>query len=347
MKQKIFLGLSFLATIGLWTGCSNDEVIDLVNETRAVSFHVQGGTPEVTRTTGTTSSSIEAFVVYGIDDVAVEAEGDTKKNIFNGVTVARQTGGSFDYNPKRYYNTGAKEANFVAYSPVGTTSKSPVVTNLFTGASFTHTVSAPNADGKTVQEDFLVAGETYTTIANKVRFNFKHALARVFVKAVNSMPEVVVIEKLILKNLYPTGTIAGTPTAPETDATTAQWGWTWTPGDTDKIDYPYILAATGVAVPVGTSTATLVTSMEQGMMVIPHTTEQLAANENGGKFALEVTYSIGNLDSQTVSVALGDSDKFEMGKQYAIKITFNALTAISFEVEVTDFGKDITDVPTA
>ena len=99
MKMKnLFLGMSFLAIAGLWTGCSNDEV-NTPSEGQLISFHVQGGTPNL-RTTGTTAAYVNAFVVYGTDNATQAA---TLPNLFNGVTVARQVGGVFAYSPIKYY----------------------------------------------------------------------------------------------------------------------------------------------------------------------------------------------------------------------------------------------------
>ena len=93
MRTNKFL-LIALATAGMFTACSNDDEV-VMNQGNEISFRVQGGAPEL-RTTATTKEHVDAFVVYGTDDKTVAA---SLPNIFNGITVARQVNGSFDYNP--------------------------------------------------------------------------------------------------------------------------------------------------------------------------------------------------------------------------------------------------------
>lgn len=333
MMRKSYLVLSLLAIAGLWVGCSNDdEVVDTSRNGQEISFRVQGGAPAL-RTTGTTATYVDAFVVYGTDDVA----GAT--TIFDGVTVARQVGGGFDYNPKKYYSEGAASANFVAYSPASANISSPVTTALATSASFAYTVKTPDNSGDTTQEDLLIAGTGVATpSATAVNLAFQHALSRIFVKATNGLSETVVIKGLTLKNLYPSGTLTGTAAA--------AWTWAWTPSGTET-DYSYVLAPTGVAVPAGLSTATLVTSMEQGMMVIPQATVNDTPNDvTAGDFALEVTYDVGNLVDQVTYVYLTDGYAFALGTQYAITINFTTtvtnLIEINFDITVAPFTNDAT-----
>ncbi|MDL2247507.1 fimbrillin family protein [Bacteroides sp. OttesenSCG-928-J23] len=365
MIRKIFLGVSLLAIAGVWTGCSNDEVMDATSsEARAIDFRVQGGVPTVSRTTATTAANVDAFVVYGADYKA--ANDASNAELFKGETVARQAGttNKFDYNPKKYYSTNAIAADFVAYSPVNASRNftgdfsfiESKTTPTAATASFTYTVPAPTADGKTSQEDLLVAGVNTIAdgsgiLASAIKFDFKHALSRIFVKALNPMPEPVVITNLTLKNLNAKGTITGATAAPATGETTAQWTWTWAlpagdAGDPKSIiDYPYILANSGISVPAGMKAGTdypiLVTSMEQGMMVLPQETVN-ADNKDvtGGDFALEVKYNVSNLTGKTAYVYLTDKYKFEMNKQYAITISFDSHTAISFTIAVDNFTND-------
>lgn len=345
MKQKIFLGLSLLAMAGLWTGCSNDdEMVDTSGNGQEISFRVQGGTPTL-RTTATTLPYVDAFVIYGTDNLALAA--DPTDNIFAGVTVARKVGAGdvFDYNPKKYYSVGATSADFVAYSPASAKITS-TATNFSNPVSFGYTVPIPTATGNTVQEDLLVAGANVVPSTTAVSLAFQHALSRIFVKATNALKDPVVIKGLTLKNLLPSGTITGT------SVTTDAWTWAWTPSGT-KTDYPYILATTGVAVPANTTTATLVTSMEQGMMVIPQKTDMkndnptvVPAVPTFTDFALEVTYDVGNLVDQTAYVLLTDQYEFVKGTQYAITIAFDAsatkLIEVNFSITVAPFTNDAT-----
>ena len=323
--KKFFLGMSLLAGAGLWTGCSNDEVVDTSGGKQPISFHVQGGMPTL-RSTATTLPYVNAFVVYGTDNQAAP----NNINIFDGITVARQAAPNdgFDYNPKKYYTANATDAEFAAYSPVSAKITDAAIFEYGTGLSFNYEVLAPDATGNTTQEDLLVAGTTVVPSTTDVLLEFKHALSRIFVKASNNLSETVTITGLTLKNLNSTGTITVSPP-------TRSLSWS---NLDDLTDYGYVLAPSGVAVAANLSTATLVTSMEQGMMILP----QPIAD-----FALEVTYDVANLTNQKADILLDNVaiPEFEAGKQYAITIAFGGsvtLIEINFTVDVTPF-QDIVD----
>ncbi len=336
MKKNFLLVLSLLVIAGLWTGCSNDEAIEAPDGKQAISFRTQGGMP-TPKTTGTIVEHVDAFVVYGTDDKAAS-------NIFNGVTVARQAGSdNFDYNPKRYYSEGAATANFVAYSPVSKKISNAVVTALATTASFDYEVVAPDAiNGNTSQEDLLIVGTNVVGVtepaATTVNLTFQHALSRIFVQATNEMVEPVIIKGLTLKNLFSKGTITGT--------SAATWTWAW--GTlTDLTDYPYVLAPSGVAVEPGVTTPTLVTSMEQGMMIVPQPIVNTAEDYTADDFALEVTYDVANLKDQKKYIYIDTTElpAFVMGQQYLITVNFTG-TAITFTIDVADWGTPLVEYPT-
>lgn len=367
MKQKLFLGLSLLAIAGMWTACTNDEAMDFAGGQRAISFRTQGGMPEVTKATATTNDHIDAFVVYGSDTNG--ATTPVTVTLFDGETIGRKAGSTntFTYNPLRYYSLDAEYANFVAYSPVS--AKMAKGTDP-TKTTFTYEVLAPDgATGKTTQEDLLIAGTKIKKDGfgkGSVKVNFEHALSRVFVKAKNEMKETVTITGLKLKNLYSKGTITGTPptgyTLPDTGDPMEyydHWTWAWTVTADTKTDYSYALAQSGgIAVKtMGSSeNAVLVTSMEQGMMVLPQVVANTADDPTAAgvkDFALEVTYSVGNLTGQVAYVFLKKKDatpntfEFVPGKQYAITVNFGGsstpeLIQIGFDVSVSDFTNDTT-----
>jgi hypothetical protein len=329
MKTYKFLAVALVAT-GFFSACTNEEVVQPVNVNAPaeISFRLQGGSPE-TRATATTTANIQALVVYGAD-----FDGTTNTLLFDGTTVARQKDNSFAYAPKKYYSAGASAAGFVAYSPVSAKVSNPTAAaNLRTaGASFEYEVLPPDGTGDAVQEDLLVTGINLATIdATPVSLNFTHALSRIFVKATNSLTDNVVITGLTLKGLNSTGTITGSPAT--------AWGWAWSVQD-DPIDYIYTLATSGVAVKAGVTPATLVTSMEQGMLILPQTTPADDSDDvyDTGEFALEVTYDVGNVIGEKKLVFPAPMT-FELNKQYAITIDFvgTDLIEIKFSVTVSDF----------
>ena len=338
MKTFRFSLVALVAT-ALFTACTNEVVVESkpISGAQEISFRLQGGTPE-TRTTATTNLNIDAFVVYGADDVTTAASA----NLFDSVTVARRSDDVFDYNPKKYYSIGAATASFFAYSPVSANISSFANVDPLANASFNYEVKVPNATGNTVQEDLLVAGTDLASITTTpVALNFTHALSRIFVKATNSLTENVVITKLTLKGLKSKGTITGTPANPT-------WAWAWS-AQSDTISYHYILAETGVAVKAGINIPTLVTSMEQGMMVIPQAVvvDDGDGLYNGLEFALEVTYDVANLTDQKAHVLFTSPQAFALNNQYAIILDFTGgtnLIEIKFTVNVNPFGTPI-DVP--
>ena len=344
MKTYKFLAVALVAT-GFFSACTNEEVVQPVNVNAPaeISFRLQGGSPE-TRTAATTLTDVDAFVVYGTDNVAAAS------NIFEGLTVARQlSSNSFEYSPKKYYSEGAASAQFVAFSPVTANITNPATTSLLTTASFDYTVVKPDNTGNITQEDLLIAGTGVSSISSTpVDLQFKHALSRIFVKASNTLSSDVIITGLSLRNLYSTGKITGTPGA--------AWTWTWATSGA-KTDYEYELATTGVAVKAGLAASTLVTSMEQGMMVLPQSTVNVPPTNPATDpdfdpttdFALEVTYDVGNFTGKKAYILLTDGYTFAAGSQYAINIAFSGtalnLIEINFTINVDTFGSPIVELP--
>jgi hypothetical protein len=353
MIKKSFLGFFLVAIAIIGIGCSEDQLVETTSAPQAISFRTQGGMPEL-RATGTTPAYVDAFVVYGTDNVL----NDGNNLIFDGITVARQanTARSFDYNPKKYFSVGATNGGFVAYSPVSQyVAFNTVNTNPLTnGVSFDYEVVVPDATGNTTQEDLLVAGATISANATTtapdggpattVTMDFKHALARIFVKAESSLSETVTIKNLQLLNLYSKGTFTITPT---TDATATN---IWSNYDEATIkDYVYALAPSGVAVETGG--LKLVTSMEQGMMILPQPTRNPSNdqvfNADTKDFALELTFDVANIKDQKAWILLDHGYPFEAGKQYAINIGFGGavnLVEINFDIDVFNFT-DAPDLP--
>jgi len=331
MKTNKFL-LIALAAAGLFTACSNNNEAVKPNQGNAISFRLQGGMPAA-KTTASTDANVDAFVVYGNDDKTL--------TMFNGVTVARQivTGApaGFSYAPTRYYDVTATVAAFVAYSPASTVFNAVSAANVLGALStFTYTVPAPVANGNTSQIDllFAVEGSVDPTAGSAVQLDFTHALSRVFVAAKNTTDDPVTIKKLTLKGLCSQGTI----TVP---AGAASWSWG---GQTNTTTlYEYVLAPTGVIVPGDGASAAykLVTSMEQGMMILP---QDLTA-----ACKLEVVYEFANLATQTkefdISSNTSSITEFVENNQYSINLEFTG-TTVRFEIGVDGFDSiEDVDIP--
>jgi len=328
MKMNRLLLVALIAT-GVFTSCTNDVVEHTMKEKAEVSFRLQGGMPDITtRSLATTINTINAFVVFGTDNVL----GVSNDLIFDGVTVAREFGTSnFTYTPKRYYSDGATSAIFFALSPVSASVTNHDVSSMMSGASFDYTVPKPNDTGDAVQEDFLIAEAVVIPSTTPVSLEFKHALSRIFVTATNSTDDPVIINELILSNLYSSGTMVMD--------NTGNWSWN---NHNDLTDYEYVLAPSGVVVPGNTTTKTLVTSMEQGMMVLPQVTQNTNNDDiqDTNDFALVVNYHFANIGAHTKNILIGDLFEFEYNKQYVINIDFKG-QAIEFTITVTHFDDPV------
>ena len=324
MKTYKFLAVALVAT-GFFSACTNEEVVQPVNVNAPaeISFRLQGGTPE-TRTLATTLDKLEAFVVYGTDNI-VSSPG----LLLDGVTVARQLDGTFIYTPKAYYSVGATSAGFFAFSPVSANVTTPITTTslLTTGASLSYEVIEPDITGNATQEDLLVAWTSVPTssLTSPVQLTFKHALSRIFVTAKNASDDPVIIKNLTLLNLAKEGSLSVNTSS----------ALTWTP-TTSLGSYEYILAQSGVVVPAKTNTEKLVTSMEQGMMVLPQVTVNTSKDYTSDDFALKVTYDFANRTNQDQYIYIANGYEFKAGNQYKISITFDGLNPIEFEVVAID-----------
>ncbi|MDR0542079.1 MAG: fimbrillin family protein [Dysgonamonadaceae bacterium] len=349
MKKSLVLGWSLLAMAGVWTGCSNDESVEAPVSKNAISFRLQGSTP-ATRTTGTQLQHVDAFVVYGTDNS--DDFGVNNKFIFDGVSVVRQAAGGFDYSPKRFYGASANGSEYFAYSPVNATANglavktAPAVSNSVIAATYTYTLPKPDKNGNITQQDLLFTGARpavdLSTGNNTVTFDFKHVLSRIFVTAINQTTKDgdAIVKSLKLKNLFCQADISFDFTNNSNASSYNVAGWKWNAwAVTDSLEY--ILADKGVVVPSATSNPIFLTSMEQGMMIIPQETANTASNVDNGDFALKVEYDLGNLKNQTKYIYLTDKYKFEIGKQYSIKITFKG-TLIDFSITVEDWATPIT-----
>jgi hypothetical protein len=343
MRKKDLFGFFLMALAMSGTGCTNDQLAEQESARQAISFRTQGGMPTL-RSTATTQADIDAFVVYGGDNVT--------PGIFTATSVVKE-GATWLYSPKRYYSAEATTANFFAYSPIvhmsgtgGNGAFNVKAANCADADTLVYKVPLPASDGKIGQVDLLVAKTTSHPVATTpVPLAFKHALARVFVKATSLADETITITGLTLQYLFSEGTLIVDGTTTSTGGGTnppSGTALTWSLWGT-KANYPYVLAASGVAVNKTASAnyadAVLLTSMEQGMMVLP----QSVGSGVDNTFRLVVNYDIvGVLAAQEAQIKLAEDFTFEAGKQYAITVNFAANNVITFSVTVEEF----TDIAT-
>ena len=107
--------IAVLTIAALMSGCTeNDMVVPDGGAGSGISFRLQSNLP-ATRTTGTTTDYVNAFVVNAKDQR--DAVDFPDAVIFDAQTVYRVEGQAnvFDYNPKKYYPNESSEAVYTAY----------------------------------------------------------------------------------------------------------------------------------------------------------------------------------------------------------------------------------------
>lgn len=366
------------------SGCSQEENGFSPSSSRAISFRAQGGQDGLKATT-TPSDYISSFVVNAHASSA--ANWDTY--LLKGTTVYRGEGGgnNWAYAPAAYFpenDADGAYVEFFAYSPSGSGNVSSKLADADDELQeITYSVPAPSltdTKGNTTQEDLLVSyGRVLKAdYANPVQLKFRHALSRVLVAAINNTASDVTITGLKLKNLKPSGTLKlkgntaaspaksdGIPWSASAVEATNPTSWVYSPtpptATTDYVtlwdasgtltDYPYILPGSGVA--VSTTESALVTSVEQGMYVLPQTCEGNGIDGwETGEFGLEVAYTRDGLVQPPKTVAFKDINNvtpaaevtFEIGRQYVLHIEIDG-TGIKFgSIEVDDYNDPAIDV---
>jgi hypothetical protein len=278
--QKWMMQTMALTAVFLAGSCNNEEFAEengriATNGKTPISFRMQNGAGAQLRATSTTNKTIGAFVVNAIDrdddaewitSGAVVGEGKISRFVLNGVTVShKETGASgeeWSYYPEAFFPEGknSDSIEFFAYSPVnpvGLTNglKDDVQNNgADRGPSITYEVPEVDKDGKTNQQDLLVAyavvkpgsggngsvDADYSNITS-VKLKFRHALSRVLVQAKKTnLNAEIIIDSIKLNNLKYKGTLnlkGNTATASE-KSNGIPWSVTGTNSEPTEWKYP-------------------------------------------------------------------------------------------------------------
>ena len=209
-----------LATALALVACSNDEVIETIDNQAEIGFESFVG--KATRATDATAANLSWFKVFGyMKDKTTNTENTT---IFDGTLVSK-SGGAWSYSPTQYWvankdyfftaaGSQAEEANcgFIAQGPTAfddnTTDYKGNATITFNNG----TTAVDELGGAAGQSDLVYAFATKSTDATKitadpgkVQFAFKHALSRVKVTFTNKMGSdiyTIKITNLKIKNAY-------------------------------------------------------------------------------------------------------------------------------------------------
>lgn len=336
--------------------CSTDEIsgdIDGKTGSRQVTFGAYMGKTAQTRGAITDKSTLkQGFGITAFDtkqDTWTSYAGSEANFMYNQKVTGN--GNAFEYSPIKYWPTQSGEKiSFFAYAPYATS------TNGITVAKNDATVSAKS--GNTIdftvnttpskQIDFVAAAVTdksYSTaenVDNEVKFQFKHELTRLNIKAKTSSDladnSYVVIKSLtLLKDGYNGSGTYTYPTATTTSATTSPRGtWSGVKAISSYIDAMDIVNKETVkigsvyqksdAIKVSSATAQSLFKNGEYLFFVP--TEDLKADVA----QVEVKYEIVTADSklskgytclpaeQTVSLKAGS---LKQGKAYCLTLNFD------------------------
>ena len=196
-----------VAAIAMLASCSQDEVVDMPRNTKAINFSnafVDNATRSVVDPSFT-KENLGNFAVYGFTQ---------NGQIFDGVTVSSSdNGATWTYSPEQYWVEGNQYA-FGAIAPANT----PVSGEQLLGSSVADykvgmTVSFTNTDGKTdllyAAANNVNADEAFMANPESVGLTFKHQLSKVKFSFVNNVSEAYNIKVTDVKitNANSTGTL--------------------------------------------------------------------------------------------------------------------------------------------
>ena len=234
--KKVFL--MSVAAIAMLASCSQDEVVDMPRNTKAINFSnafVDNATRSVVDPSFT-KENLGNFAVYGFTQ---------NGQIFDGVTVSsNDNGATWTYSPEQYWVEGNQYA-FGAIAPANT----PVSGEQLLGSSVADykvgmTVSFTN-DGKTdllyAAANNVDADEAFMANPETVGLTFKHQLSKVKFSFENNVSEAYNIKVTDVKitDANSTGTL--------TIAADANNVWSNVAGDALELDFGAVGASEGVA----------------------------------------------------------------------------------------------------
>ena len=194
MKKIFLIGLAATAMLA---SCSNDETVEMAQNTKAIGF--SSFIDKSTRATDTDITNLGAIEVYGW-------RGDAQ--IFNAQAVTVDATGNGTYSPLQYWEPGYTYA-FEAIAPksgekgVTFAAAKDGGTITFVSDSETDLLYSKAADKTT--------GAEVTTDPGKVNFTFGHMLSRVKFTFKNTFPEnaaaKISVKEVKITNAYQNGTI--------------------------------------------------------------------------------------------------------------------------------------------
>lgn len=194
MKKIFLIGLAATAMLA---SCSNDEIVEMAQNTKAIGF--SSFIDKSTRATDTDITNLDSIEVYGW-------RGDAQ--IFNAQVVTVDISGNGTYSPLQYWEPGYTYA-FEAIAPKSG-EKGVTFAAVKDGGEITF-VSDSETDLLYSKAANKTTNAEVTTDPGKVNFTFGHMLSRVKFTFKNTFPEnaaaKISVKDVKITNAYMKGTI--------------------------------------------------------------------------------------------------------------------------------------------
>lgn len=314
MKKILFwTAIAAFATIS----CTETDSLDELSK-NPISFDTSVGKSNRAIINGTVYPTTEIFGVTAFYKTTTGSYDYTANGKYFDNLQISNVSGTWKNSSDPYYWPPTGSLRFAAYSPYGSATYAYDATNGSQFTGFSQNLSTPI--------DLMYAESAVDLTSGSVALTFKHALTQLYFTIATAQKGFTFqIKELSLTTLYNTGSFKtlSTPT------------WT-TSGTTDPV-FPVYSDATGIAVNAATSTPYEFTKR---LAVIP----QSAA---GVKIHLKFDLKIGNAvveADQVKDVALTGTWAPNQRVKYAITISRNGLTEITYTPTVTDWAAD-TNIP--
>ncbi len=331
-------------------GCSQDDGLN--------SGVDQGnGAPIEFRTVTNKTRATESMDKDNIGDFRVLANkvGTYANPVFSfmqDIAVVK-TGASWSYAPLKFFPSDGSQIEFFAYSPSGSVNVTTAMISESTAslqkAKLTYEVPVLGNIEKKKAEDFLVAVATgdKDNGDQKIAMNFTHALSMATFAAKNvSKGMTLIVDTIEISNL---GVKADLTFDASATATTPATKFVWTAPTSQNITYALTLPVDGVPVLPASADDTdhkFLVPANEGMMILPQ--------EISGGTEFTVRYRAVDADNisigrETAVFTLPANQKFDLGKKYTFKITFEGkfkpLVFDGITVDSWADGGDVTPTP--
>ena len=185
MKKVIFISALAIAAA---VSCTKSDIVDTKFDD-AIGFTTYLGRDAQTKAAETTTATLTEFGVYGFYTATEEydPEVNTTANLMDHQKVTK-SGSAWTYTPAKYWTNGTDNYTFFAYAPysVGKAGGAPVIEYTVDDdlENQQDVIYSINNRDVTKEECTVTSGEgDDATSTTYVPFTFKHALARLSVKA--------------------------------------------------------------------------------------------------------------------------------------------------------------------